>query len=78
MQQDCINEFFQYSKVKSVGSCRFQIHFCIPPCEMSSEFTREVVMKFLRIQRSYRIKKAYHACRNADLNLKLVAATANG
>ena len=45
---------------------------------MSSEFTREVVMKFLRIQRSYRVKKAYHACRNADFNLKLVAAATDG
>ena len=77
MQQDSINEFI-IQKVKSVGSCRFQIHFCIPPYVMSSEFTREVVMKFLRIQRSYRVKKAYHACRNADLNLKLVAATTDG
>ena len=46
---------------------------------MSNEFTREVVMKFLRLQKRYRrVKKAYHACRNADLNLKLAAATTDG
>ena len=28
-----------YSKVESVGSCRFQIHLCILACVMSREFT---------------------------------------
>ena len=37
-------------KVESVGSCRFQIHPCIPACVVSSEFTRKVVMKFLSAQ----------------------------
>ena len=41
-----INTFF-YSKVESVGSCRFQIHLYILACVMSREFTRDSVMKFL-------------------------------
>ena len=41
-----INKFF-YSKVESVGSCRFQIHLYILAWVMSREFTRDSVMKFL-------------------------------
>ena len=39
-----------YSKVESVGSCRFQIHLCILACVMSREFTHEAVTKFLPTQ----------------------------
>ena len=50
--QDCINEFI-ILKVESIGSCRVQFHLCTPACVMSSEFTREVVMKFLAAQFSW-------------------------
>ena len=43
--QDPINEIY-YSKVESIGTCRFQIHFCILACVISREFTREGVGKF--------------------------------
>ena len=43
--QDPINEIY-YSKVESLGTCRFQIHRCILACVMSREFTREAVRKF--------------------------------
>ena len=94
--QDFINEFMAwicYSKVESVGSCRFQIHLCILACVMSREFTREAGTTFLpgkeinpfkdflsyKIQRSSRkIFTAHYACRNAALNLTLVTATTNG
>ena len=33
-----------FLKGKSVSSCRFQIHLCIPACVMSSEFTDEIVI----------------------------------
>ena len=31
--------------MESVASCRFQIHLCTSALVMSSEFTREVVMR---------------------------------
>ena len=37
-------------KVQSAGGCRFQIHLCIPAFILSSEFTHEVVLKFLTAQ----------------------------
>ena len=93
--QDCINEFIIRRLNLSV------IVDCTPAYVMNSDFTPEVVMKFLpaqfsrmwckcqqnnfihskifqsdRIQRSYHKKfTAYYTCRNADLNLRLVAAT---
>ena len=39
-----------YSKVESVGCCRFQFHLWIPTYVMRSEFTREAAMKFLAAQ----------------------------
>ena len=102
--QDSINEFI-IRKLNPSVVVDLKIHLCIPACVMSSEFTREVVMKFLpaqfsawiwckclqgtfthskiflsdRIKRSYRKNViACYACRNADLNLKMVAATTNG
>ena len=36
--------------VEPIGSCSFQFHLCTPAYLMSSEFTREVVMKFLPAQ----------------------------
>ena len=42
-----IPSLMYYSKVESVGSCWFQCHPYILACEMSSEFTREVDMRFL-------------------------------
>ena len=47
--QDPINEIY-YSKVESIGTCRFQIHFCILACVISREFTREAVRKFQATQ----------------------------
>ena len=43
-------KWIYYSKVESGGSCRFQIHLCIPACVMSLEFTHQAVMKFLPVQ----------------------------
>ena len=43
--QDPINEIY-YSKVESIGTWRFQIHFCILACVISREFTRKAVGKF--------------------------------
>ena len=96
--QDCINEFIIQRLNPSVV---VDLHSTYV---MNSEFTPEVVMKFLpaqfswiwckclqndfihskifqsdRIQRSYDEKfTAHHRIRNADLNLRLVAATTNG
>ena len=96
--QDCINEFIIQRLNPSVV---VDLHSTYV---MNSEFTPEVVMKFLpaqfswiwckclqndfihskifqsdRIQRSYDEKfTAHHRSRNADLNLRLVAATTNG
>ena len=39
-----------YSKIESVGSCRFQIHLCILACMMGREFSRKAVTKFLPAQ----------------------------
>ena len=36
-----------------VGSCRFQIHLCIPACVLRSEFTHEEVIKSLPAQFSW-------------------------
>ena len=38
---------------ESLIRCEFQIHLCIPAGAISSEFTREVVMKFLPAQFSW-------------------------
>ena len=46
--QESINEFI--IRKLNVSGCTFQIHLCIPSCVMSSEFTREVVRKFLPAQ----------------------------
>ena len=35
------HKWIYYSKVESVPSCRFQIHFCILACVISLEFSRE-------------------------------------
>ena len=45
-----IHKWISYSKVESVGSCKFQIHLCILACVMSREFTRDSVTKFLPAQ----------------------------
>ena len=50
IHQDSINGLFIIWKVESVGSCRFQIHLCIPACIMSSEYTHQATMKFLLTQ----------------------------
>ena len=47
---DRLREIQLYSKVETVGSCRFQIHLCILAYVMSRELTREAVMKFLPAQ----------------------------
>ena len=39
-----------YSKVESIGSCRFQIHLRILECIVSSEFTCKLIMKFVSAQ----------------------------
>ena len=39
-----------YSKVESVGSCRFQIHLCILACVCGREFIHQAVKKFLPAQ----------------------------
>ena len=41
---------FHYSKIESVGSCRFQIHLYILACMMGREFSRKAVTKFLPAQ----------------------------
>ena len=43
-----------------IRNCRFQIHLCIPACVISSEFTREVIMKFLPAQSSWIWYKSLH------------------
>ena len=43
-------QWIYYSKIESVGSCRFQIHRCILACMMSREFSRKAVTKFLPAQ----------------------------
>ena len=42
-------QWIYYSKVESVGSCRFQIQLCVLACVMSCAFTCKAVTKFLPI-----------------------------
>ena len=42
-----LHKWIYYSKVESVGSCRFQIHVCILAWVISREFTGDSVTKFL-------------------------------
>ena len=52
-QSNCSNFSCSSIKMEFVASCRFQIHLCTSACVMSSEFTREVVMRFLPAQFSW-------------------------
>ena len=45
-----LHHWIYYSKVEFIGSWRFQIHLYIAACVMCSEFTSQVVMKFLLAQ----------------------------
>ena len=50
LQSSQVKRWIYYSKVESVGGCRFQVHLCILACVISRKFTREAIMTFLPAQ----------------------------